>query len=87
MENLYIIGNERISKNNNLFYSENIDFKTIVEGLRNSFNLTLVARESFKKENFIVNHNNIFFAKNCFSYCLKIIFSFNCIKKNKYLAE
>jgi glycosyltransferase involved in cell wall biosynthesis len=85
MENLYIIGNERISKNNNLFYSENIDFKTIVEGLRNSFNLTLVARESFKKENFIVNHNNIFFAKNCFSYLLKIIFSFNCIKKNKYL--
>jgi glycosyltransferase involved in cell wall biosynthesis len=85
MENLYIIGNERISKNNNIFYSENIDFKTIVEGLRNSFNVTLVGRESFKKENFIINHNNIFLAKNCFSYLLKIIFSFNCIKKNKYL--
>jgi glycosyltransferase involved in cell wall biosynthesis len=85
MENLYIIGNERISKNNNIFYSENIDFKTIVEGLRNSFNLTLVVRESFKKENFIINHNNIFLAKNCFSYLLKIIFSFNFIKKNKYL--
>jgi glycosyltransferase involved in cell wall biosynthesis len=85
MENLYIIGNERISKNNNIFYSENIDFKTIVEGLRNSFNLTLVVRESFKKENFVINHNNIFLAKNCFSYLLKIIFSFNCIKKNKYL--
>jgi hypothetical protein len=55
MENLYIIGNERISKNNNIFYSENIDFKTIVEGLSNSFNVTLVARESFKKKNFIIN--------------------------------
>jgi glycosyltransferase involved in cell wall biosynthesis len=85
MENLYIIGNERISKNNNIFYSENIDFKTIVEGLRNSFNLTLVARESFKRENFIINHNNIFLAKNCFSYLIKIFFSFNRIKKNKYL--
>jgi glycosyltransferase involved in cell wall biosynthesis len=85
MENLYIIGNERISKNNNIFYSENIDFKTIVEGLSNSFNVTLVARESFKKKNFIINYNNIFLANFCFSYLLKIIFSFNNIKKNKYL--
>jgi glycosyltransferase involved in cell wall biosynthesis len=85
MENLYIISNERMSKNNNIFYSENIDFKTIVEGLSDFFNLTLVVRESFKKENFIINHNNIFLAKNCFSYLLKIIFSFNRIKKNKYL--
>lgn len=85
MENLYIIGNERISKNNNIFYSANIDFKTIVEGLSNFFNLILVVRKSSKKENFVINHNNIFLADNYFSYLYKIILSLRSVGNNKYL--
>ena len=85
MKNLYIIGNEKISQNNNIFYSANIDFKTIVEGLSNFFNLILVARKSSKKENFVINHNNIFLAGNYFSYLYKIILSLRSIRNNKYL--
>ena len=85
MKNLYIIGNEKISHNNNTFYSANIDFKTIIEGLSNFFNLILVARKSSKKEIFVINHNNIFLASNYFSYLYKIISSLRCIRNNKYL--
>jgi glycosyltransferase involved in cell wall biosynthesis len=85
MKNLYIIGNEKISQNNNTFYSANIDFKTIVEGLSNFFNLILVARKSSKKENFVINHNNIFLAGNYFSYLYKILLSLRSIRNNKYL--
>jgi len=85
MKNLYIIGNEKISQNNNTFYSANIDFKTIIEGLSNSFNSILIARKSSKKENFVINHNNIFLASNYFSYLCKIILSLRGIRNNKYL--
>jgi glycosyltransferase involved in cell wall biosynthesis len=85
MKNLYIIGNEKISQNNDIFYSANIDFKTIIEGLNNFFNLILVARKSFKKENFVIKHNNIFLASNHFSYLYKIILSLGSIRNNKYL--
>jgi len=85
MKNLYIIGNEKISQNNNTFYSANIDFKTIVEGLSNFFNLILVARKSSQKENFFINHNNIFLAGNYFTYLYKIILSLRSNRNNKYL--
>lgn len=85
MKNLYIIGNEKISQNNNTFYSANIDFKTIIEGLSNFFNLILVARKSSIKENFVINHNNIFLASNHLSYLYKIILSLRGIRNNKYL--
>jgi glycosyltransferase involved in cell wall biosynthesis len=85
MNNLYIIGNEKISQNNNTFYSANIDFKTIIEGLRIFFKLILVARKSLKKENFVIKHNNIFLASNYFSYLYKIILSLRNIRNNKYL--
>jgi glycosyltransferase involved in cell wall biosynthesis len=85
MKNLYIIGNEKISQNNNSFYSANIDFKTIVEGLSNFFNLILVARKSSQKENFFINHNNIFLAGNYFTYLYKIILSLRSNRNNKYL--
>ena len=58
MNNLYIIGNEKISQNNNTFYSANVDFKTIIEGLRIFFKLILVARKSLKKENFVILLSN-----------------------------
>ena len=41
MKNLYIIGNEKISQNNDIFYSANVDFKTIIEGLNNFFNFLI----------------------------------------------
>jgi glycosyltransferase involved in cell wall biosynthesis len=85
MENLFIISNEKISKKKNYFYSANVDFKTIVEGLKSSFNVILIARKSTIRENFIINFKKIFLASNIFSYLLKIILCLKNVKNNKYL--
>ena len=80
MKNLIIIGNEKISINNKNFFSANIDFKTIIDGLACSFNLKVLARESKKKENFFINYKNIKLSRNIFIYCLNIILTLK--KKN-----
>ena len=85
MENLFIISNEKISKKKNYFYSANVDFQTIIEGLKFSFNVILIARISAKKENFIIHFKKIFLASNIFNYLLKIILSLRYVKNNKYL--
>ena len=54
MNDLFIISNENISKDKYNFSSANVDFKTIIEGLKYSFNIVLIARQSNKKENFII---------------------------------
>jgi glycosyltransferase involved in cell wall biosynthesis len=83
MKNLIIIGNEKISESKS-FFSANIDFKTIVEGLSPFFNVKLIARFSKKKETFFINSNDIFLAKNIFIYLKNIIKTFNNIRSNKY---
>jgi glycosyltransferase involved in cell wall biosynthesis len=83
MKNLFIIGNEKISNNSKNFFSANIDFKTIIEGLSNSFNLKVLPRKSNKKENFSVNCKNIILSENIFTYLLNIFLSLK--KKNIYL--
>jgi glycosyltransferase involved in cell wall biosynthesis len=85
MENLFIISNEKISIKKNYFYSANVDFKTIVEGLKSSFNVILIARKSTTRENFIIHFKKIFLASNIFSYLLKIILCLRNVKNNKYL--
>jgi glycosyltransferase involved in cell wall biosynthesis len=85
MENLFIISNEKISKNKNYFLSANVDFKTIIEGLKFSFNIILIARRSKIRENFTIYFNKIFLGSNIFSYLFKIILSLKNIKNNKYL--
>jgi glycosyltransferase involved in cell wall biosynthesis len=86
MKNLFIIGNEKISRaNNHACYSANVDFKSITEGLSRYFRVYLLARYSFKKEIFKINQKKIFLAKNIFSYALNIIISLKNIKNNKYL--
>ena len=85
MENLFIISNEKISKKKNYFYSANVDFKTIIEGLKFSFNVILIARKATTIENFKIYFKRIFLASNIFKYLLKIILSLRNVKNNKYL--
>jgi glycosyltransferase involved in cell wall biosynthesis len=85
MKDLFIIGNEKISNNSKKFFSANIDFKTIIEGLSNSFNLKVLARKSNKKENFSVNYKNIILSENIFTYLLNIFLSLKKKKENIYL--
>jgi glycosyltransferase involved in cell wall biosynthesis len=83
VENLYIVSNEKISFNNSVYYSANKDFQTITEGLKNYFNVNLIARKSLEKQNFKINYSNIYPARTFLHYMLSIIF---CSKnKNKYL--
>lgn len=85
MKNLFIIGNEKISNNSKKFFSANIDFKTIIEGLSNSFNLKVLSRKSNKKENFFVNYKDIILSENIFTYLLNIFLSLKKKKENIYL--
>jgi glycosyltransferase involved in cell wall biosynthesis len=84
MKNLFIIGNEKIAIIYNNFFSANIDFKTIIEGLKLNFNLIIFARKSLEKQNFLINYKNIILSNNIFSYLLKIIFSFSKKKESIY---
>jgi hypothetical protein len=86
MKNLFIIGNEKINQtSNHVYYSANVDFKSITEGLSKYFRVYLLARYSVKNEIFSINQKKIFLAKNIFSYALNIISSLKNIKNNKYL--
>lgn len=82
MQRLFIIGNEKISYDNE-FYSENIDFKTLVEGLKNNFNIKIFARKSFEKKTFLIKFSNIILSSNIITYLFKIFFSLK--KKPSYL--
>ena len=86
MKRLFIIGNEKISQSHNNFFSANIDFKTIIEGLKLNFNLTIFARKSSEKQNFLINYKNIILSNNIFFYLLKIIFSFSKKKESIYFV-
>ena len=49
-EQLIIINNEKVSFDGNQFFCDNIDLKSIPEGLEKSFNLKLIVRSSFGKK-------------------------------------
>ena len=78
---LVIINNEKITKDENNFYCENIDIKSISENLNENFNVTLIARES-KKINKIrkINLLNIKALSNIFLFLLSL---FGTFKKDK----
>ena len=84
MEKLFIIGNEKINYCKNLYFSANLDFKTIVEGLNFFFDITLLARKSQKKETFAINHRQIILSGNIISYLLNIISILKKFKNSKY---
>ena len=85
MKQLFIIGNEKISFYNKKFYSANVDFKTIVEGLNKHFKVILIARFSSKREIFKISYNKILLTTNIVSYMLNVILSLKNLRTNKYL--
>lgn len=85
MNNLFLIGNEKINFNKGNFFSANIDFQTLVDGLKKSFNLTLLARRSYQKENFKIFSKKVILVNNIILYLLEIVFSLKSKKNNKYL--
>jgi glycosyltransferase involved in cell wall biosynthesis len=65
---LAIISNEKISADDNKFCCDNVDIKSIPEGLDNSLDVLLLARSSKIKRSFEINLKKTFLSNNVFSY-------------------
>jgi glycosyltransferase involved in cell wall biosynthesis len=85
MNNLCIIGNEKIFLNKNNFYCANVDFKTITEGLKNLFNIKLIARKSNKNENFKLNLKTVLLSSSIIDFIILIIYEIIKFRKTKFL--
>lgn len=64
MNRVYIFSNESISKKNETYNCDNLDIKSIAEGLQESFDINLIARESKIDRKHTINKININLAKN-----------------------
>ena len=67
-ENLVILNNEKVFKENGNFFLDNLDLKVIPEGLNQFFNIKFIVRKSKKKGDQKINLNNIDIASNIFSF-------------------
>jgi hypothetical protein len=85
MRKLNIIMNERIYKDQYSFYSENIDCKSIVEGLKEKFETRLFARKTVLKKNNKLQFNCIFLSNNIFIYLFRIFLSLKNKSDSIYL--
>ena len=75
---LVIISNEKISKDEDKFYCDNVDMKSIPEGLSTNLNVSLIARKSNIRRSHQTNLENIKISSNI------ITFLFNIFKTFKY---
>ena len=75
-KDLVIINNEKISKEKNTFYCDNVDIKTIPEDLNSNFNVTLIARNSKIKRDRHINLSKIKIASNIIEFLFKIFKTF-----------
>ena len=80
---LVVINNEKVSKNNNEFYSRNYNFKILPEGLNNYHKVKYIVRKSTKKENHKMNLQDVKIASNIIQFVYFVISTFKN-KKTKY---
>lgn len=85
MKKLNIIMNERIYNDLSFFYSENIDCKSIVEGLKEKFDIKLFARKTIIKQNNKLHFYNIFLSNNFLVYLFRVFLSLKNKSKSIYL--
>ena len=84
MDNLVVLNNERVSKENNKFYSRNYNFKILPEGLSEHFKVQYIVRKSNIKENHEFELQNIKIASNIIQFIYFVISTFKN-KNIKYL--
>tara|TARA_Y100000590_G_scaffold426042_1_gene534656 strand:- start:11088 stop:12104 length:1017 start_codon:yes stop_codon:yes gene_type:complete len=70
---LVIVSNEKIYKESNDFYCDNLDLKVIPEGLNNYHNVQYIVRSSKKKSNQKINLENIKVGSNIFKFLYSVI--------------
>ena len=83
MDNLVVLNNERVSKENNEFYSRNYNFKILPEGLNKYFNVEYIVRKSNSKEHHKLNLQNVKIASNIIQFIYFVISTFKN-KNTKY---
>jgi len=81
---LVIVSNEKIFRDKEIFFCDNIEMKSLPEGLNNFHNLTYIARTSKAKRSHAINVAKIKIASNIFSYILLILKTLK-IPNTKYL--
>ena len=79
---LTIISNENIFQNNNVFFCDNVDMKSIPEGLSKNFETLLISRKSIAKGSHQINFKKIKLASNIFTYLYNIFKTFKQEEKN-----
>lgn len=84
---LAIISNESIFQNNGIFFCDNIDFKSIPDGLSNEFDVSVISRKSKQKGFHQINLKKIKPASNIFTYLFNIFRTFENQKKNYLLIS
>ena len=65
---LVIINKEKIFEQNNSFYCDNIDLKSIPEGLSKNLKILVIAKKSNIKRFHKINLENIEIASNIFTF-------------------
>ena len=83
-KNLVIISNEKISNSGNGYCCDNIDLKSLPEGLHNSFEILMIARKSNLDRSHQINLKDINLSPSIFGYLMNVIRTFKD-KDTKYL--
>ena len=83
MDNLVVLNNEKVSKDNGKFYSRNYNFKILPEGLNKYFNVEYIVRKSNSKEHHKLNLQNVKIASNIIQFIYFVISTFKN-KNTKY---
>jgi len=84
---LIIINKEKIFKKNNSFYCDNVDMKSIPEGLSENFKTLIIARKSNIKRFHKINLENIEIASNIFTFLFGIFKTFKDKEVNYLLIS
>ena len=84
---LIVVSNEKLSVDENRFYCDNIDIKSIPEGLQKNFEIIMIAKKSKLKRYYQINLKNIYSSGNIFSYLLNIFKTFKYKNVNYFLIS
>ena len=83
MDNLVVLNNEKVSKENDEFFSRNYNFKILPEGLNRYFNVEYIVRKSNTQEHHKLNLNKIKVASNIIQFVYFVLSTFKQ-KNTKY---
>lgn len=81
---VYIISNEKVFEDSEKYFCDNLDLKSIPEGLNKSFKINLIARKSKIQRNHKINNIKITLGKNIFSFAYNILKTIKEKKQSKY---